>query len=196
MCLLLSSPHGMSRHRRLCLCCTARVLLAQALSCRWFLDPWSRLPLSPLWDADVCAANAARPVCALCVATATTVGTWGSLEDQADSRRAVFSVSVLQWVSVFSVNIISEITNRKAFSSLVLENLVKVLSLTYMLPFKSVGSVKFIYLNKLISRDTVITKKYQWWHLLSKITISNKCCSFELFIYQRILKKCHYFHKY
>ncbi len=161
MCLLLSSPHGMSRHRRLCLCCTARVLLAQAPSCRWFLDPWSRLPPSLLWDADVCAANAARPVCALCVATATTVGTWGSLEDQADSRRAVFSVSVLQWVSVFSVNIISEITNRKAFSSLVLENLVKVLSLTYMLPFKSVGFVRFIYLNKLISRDTVITKKYQ-----------------------------------
>ncbi len=148
MCLLLSSPHGMSRHRRLCLCCTARVLLAQAPSCRWFLDPWSRLPPSLLWDADVCAANAARPVCALCVATATTVGTWGSLEDQADSRRAVFSVSVLQWVSVFSVNIISEITNRKAFSSLVLENLVKVLSLTYMLPFKSVGSVRFIYLFK------------------------------------------------
>jgi hypothetical protein len=28
-----------------------------------------------------------------------------------------------------------------------------------------------------------------------KVYISNKCCSFELFIYQRILKKQSYFHK-
>lgn len=94
------SPRGISR-RHLCLCCTARVLLVQLPCCRRFLGPWSRLPPSQLWDADACAANAARPVCALSVATATTVGTWGSLEDPADSRRAVFSDSVLQWVSVF-----------------------------------------------------------------------------------------------
>lgn len=168
MCLLLSSPRGMSRRRCLCLCCTARVLPAQAPSCRRFLDPSSRLPPSRLWDADVCAANAARPVCALSVATATTVGTWGSLEDQADSRRAVFSVSVLQWVSVFSVNVISEITDRQTFSFWLLENLVKVLSITYTLPFKSVGSVRFfyifIYLKKVIhlfSRNTMIIEKYQ-----------------------------------
>lgn len=102
LCSSICSPRGISRHRRLCLCFTAPVLPVQAPCCRRFLGLWSRLPPSQLWDADEYAANAVRPVCALSAATATTVGTWGSLEDLADSRRAVFSDSVLQWVSVFS----------------------------------------------------------------------------------------------
>ncbi len=65
----------------------------------------------------------------------------------------------------------------------------------YTLHFKKFGACKIFNCKKLIlsfQKEALIDQKWQTFIMLQKLSISNKCCYFELYIHQRILKKMHY----